>query len=291
LEIIRSLLFVPSDNLKFINKIKILKSDAYILDLEDSVPLSKKIQARKNIKNKLEELNFDNNLKIFIRTNDPGTDHFKSDIEETINPKIMGYMIPKFENFNKLKDIINFITVNEKKKKISVGKMKLILMVESPKGIKELNKLNNLSKRIIAITIGWEDFTSTISVFTEITQEMLDFVRMTILLYAKANKILAIDTIYNNFGNDDGLKSETLKIIKIGFNGKLAIHPRQIEIINSCFTPTEDEIKRMEIIMENKDRIVREGAININGVMYDPPHLKWALMIKEYLNKIRRINN
>lgn len=291
MEIFRSLLFIPSNNIKILNKINTLQPDGFILDLEDSVPFNQKIQARKNIRDKLEELDFNNKLKIFIRTNNLDTKFFQKDIEGTINTKIMGYMIPKFEDFNKLNVAIDFITMSEKRKNIPIGENKLILMIESPKGIAELNKLNNLSQRILALAIGWEDFTSNISVFTEITSEMLDFVRMTIVMHAKANQLLAIDTIYKNFTDDERLNLETLKAVKIGFNGKLAIHPRQIEIINSCFIPTDKEIAKMEIILKNKDRIEREGAININGIMYDPPHLKWAQNVSEYLNEIRRIKH
>ncbi|MCL5072801.1 MAG: CoA ester lyase [Actinobacteria bacterium] len=289
MEICRSLLFIPASSEKMLNKIDILKPDAFILDLEDSVPAFQKDQARKNIKNKLEKMNSGTKIKLFIRANDLGSEYFYKDIEETIDPKIAGYMIPKFENFNKLNEAISLISKKEKEKNMESGRVKLILMIENPRGIIELNNLgryNHLLQRLTALTIGWEDFTKDITDFDEVAPELLDFIRMTLMLYAKANKLLTIDTVYRNFTDDEGLKREVIKVSKLGFNGKLAIHPRQIDIINSCFMPSDEEIKKMEIILLNKDRLEKEGAINIDGVMYDPPHLKWALKIKEYLTKI-----
>ena len=88
MEIIRSLLFIPSDNLKFLDKIDTLKSDAFILDLEDSVSFNQKIQARENIRNKLEKIDLNGKKEIFIRINDFDSGYFQEDIKETINPKI-----------------------------------------------------------------------------------------------------------------------------------------------------------------------------------------------------------
>ncbi len=287
-KIFRSLLFVPSSSEKMLDKTVTLAPDAFILDLEDSVPFELKEKARSNIKKKLETIDKNSKLNIFIRTNELCTDYFYKDIEETISTKIIGYVVPKFENTNNLKKAFKFISDKEREKGIQTGKIKFILMIENPKGILELGKINNFDKRILALAIGWEDFTREINVFTDITDNLLDFVRMTVLIYAKANELLAIDTVYKNFSNNQGLKSEAIKILKMGFNGKFAIHPNQIDIINSCFIPTSEEIEKMEIILKNKDKFEQEGAINIDGTMYDPPHLKWALKLKEYLNEIGR---
>jgi citrate lyase subunit beta/citryl-CoA lyase len=291
MEVYRSLLFVPSCNEKMLDKIDVLNPDAFILDLEDSVPEFQKEKARENIKNILGKIDSSTKIKVFIRVNSLDSEYIDKDIEETINSKIAGYMIPKFDDFTKLGDAINLISEKEKEKNIEIGKIKLILMIENPKGIIELNRLyaiNQLSQRIVALTIGWEDFTQSINVFSEITPDLLDFIRMTILLYAKASNLLAIDTIYKNFSDDEGLRSEAIKAVKLGFNGKLLIHPKQIDIINSCFAPTGEDIEKMEIILQNKDKIEKEGAINVNGIMYDPPHLKWAIKVKEYLSNIKR---
>jgi len=286
-KIFRSLLFVPAGSTRMLDKIDILDSDAFILDLEDSVPSALKEEARRNIKKKLEQVKKDLKLNIFIRVNELCTDHFYNDVEETMCPEILGYVIPKVEKASNLKKALKFISDKESDKGIKKDKIKIILMIESPKGILELGKISYSDKRIISLSIGWEDFSREMDAFTNMTDNMLDFIRMTVLVYAKANNILAIDTVYKNFSDCQGLKSETLKVAKMSFNGKFAIHPNQIEIINNCFKPDEKEIRKMEIILKNYDKFNLQGAINIDGVMYDLQHLKWALRLKEYLSELK----
>lgn len=291
MKIFRSLLFVPCSSTKMLNKIDVLNPDAFILDLEDSVPFKLKELARENIKKKMEKIDVNSKLNIFIRANELCIDHFYKDIEETISTKIIGYVIPKFENINNLKKALKFISNKESEKGIQTGKIKLILMIENPKGILELGKINNFDPRILGLAIGWEDFIKETTFFSGVTYKLLDFIRMTVLICAKANGLLAIDTVYKNFSDNKGLKSEAIKILKMGFDGKFAVHPNQISIINNCFIPTNEEIEKMEIILKNKDKFDQEGAININGVMYDPPHLKWALKLKKYLDEMDSNSN
>jgi citrate lyase subunit beta / citryl-CoA lyase len=285
--LLRSLLFVPSNNKKMLDKIDTIESDGFVLDLEDSVPISEKEISRRNISDKLKYL--DSLKKIFIRINDLNTDFYIDDIKSTINEKIFGYMIPKFESIRKLKEIIELIEIEEERNNLIKGGINLILMIENPRGIIELGKLEDLGNkinRIFALTIGWEDFTRNIAVFSGISEELLNYVRFQVMLYAKTFNILVIDTIYSDFSNKPGLENEVSKIVKMGFNGKLAIHPLQVDTINKGFLPSSKEINKMNLIIENRKRIEEEGAISINGVMYDPPHLKWALKVKKYLDDL-----
>ncbi|MBU4293313.1 MAG: hypothetical protein KJ770_04600, partial [Actinobacteria bacterium] len=100
MEILRSLLFIPSSSIKMLDKITMLNPDGFILDLEDSVPLSLKEKARQNISNQLESLRV--NKKIFVRINELDSELYKNDIKATICKKIMGFMIPKFESIHRL---------------------------------------------------------------------------------------------------------------------------------------------------------------------------------------------
>lgn len=284
MEVLRSLLFVPADKMKMLDKIDILNSDAFILDLEDSVSDNNKEIARENIKSKLSRLN-DTGKHIFIRINGLGSKYIYEDINNTINLNIEGYMIPKFESLTQTKEVFEFLSEREKEYKIT-PKIKIILMVENPKGILELNNLSILFDRVIALALGAEDYIYSLSVFGDISEDMVDLARRKIILHSKARDILAIDTVYRDYKNIQGLKKELQKIVTMGFNSKLAIHPSQIEVINSAFTPTKEEIMRMKIILKYSESIEKDGAISIDGVMYDPPHLKWAIKLKKYLDNI-----
>ena len=293
MNIYRSLIFIPSSSTKMLDKMETLNPDVFLLDLEDSVPKHLKDDARNNINNKIDALSSQALLgskEIFVRINELGSSFAEKDLESVFRSEVSGFMVPKFEEISKLKELENNLKKKEERAGISRGKIKLILMVESPKGLLELAALAKHSgeeffKRIFAIALGFEDFARSLNAVGNISGDMCDFVKKSMLVYAKASGFLAIDTVYKDFKDTGGLKADTEKSAAMGFDGRLAIHPCQIEIINSCFMPNETDIKKMELILGNRERIEKEGAINIDGVMYDPPHLKWAINIRQYLDR------
>jgi len=284
-EIIRSFLFIPADKEKMLDKMGMLFPDAFILDLEDSVSTNNKEIARNNISNKLVSSDIKDKV-ILIRVNDLDSSHIYRDIDSTIGPGIYGYMIPKFEDSKKLEKIINYISEKETELKLDF-KLKLIIMVESAKGLLELNRTGEkLFDRIIGIAFGAEDYLFGLSQFGTVSETMVDFARKTIILHSKANGLLSIDTVFRNYKDDQGLKDELEKIKGMGFSSKLAIHPDQIDIINSGLSPEAAEIEKARIILKYKKDIEDKGAISIDGVMFDLPHLKWAQKIEAYLGKM-----
>ena len=285
MKVIRSFIFIPADKKRMLDKISLLLPDAFILDLEDSVPCENKKIARSNIASILESLEIRKKI-IFIRLNDSDSNYIYEDIDETIGNKIYGYMIPKFEKIESLEEIINYLSSKERELNL-ISKLKLIVMIESSKGLLELHRLNNNSGRIIGLALGAEDYKFNLSEFGMVSEEMVDFARKIIIQYSKANDILSIDTVFRDYNNIQGLQDELKKIKGMGFSSKLAIHPSQIEIINSSFTPSTEEINKAEIILKHKDELKKNGAISIEGVMYDLPHLKWAQKIKNYLIRIK----
>ncbi|MHB8276673.1 MAG: HpcH/HpaI aldolase/citrate lyase family protein [Candidatus Humimicrobiaceae bacterium] len=281
---LRSFIFIPADKEKMLDKINVLSADAFILDLEDSVSAQNKKLGRINISDKIKSTDLEKKI-IFIRLNDLDSDYVFDDINETISKNIYGYMIPKFENAEQLKGLIYYLSYKEREIKLT-NKLKLILMIESPKGLLELNNINNLSDRIIALALGAEDYLFSLSEFGNISETMVDYARQIIIQYSKANNYLSIDTVFREYKNNLGLQEELRKIIGMGFSSKLAIHPSQIEIINSSFTPSAEEINKAEVIIKHKEDFEDKGAISMDGVMYDYPHLKWAKKIKSYINKL-----
>jgi len=287
MEILRSFLFMPGDKERILDKISMLAADAFILDLEDSVPVNNKEIARINTSNKLASPDVKDKI-IFIRVNDLDSSYVYKDIDCTMGCNVYGYMIPKFEDVKKLEKIIDYISDKETKLKLDC-KLKIILMIESAKGLFELNKIvDTLYDRIIAVALGAEDYLFSLSEFGTVSDTMVDFARKTIILYSKANSLLPIDTVYRDFKNSQGLKDELEKIKGMGFSSKLAIHPDQVDIINYGFTPGTLEIDRAKMILKYKKDIESKGAISIDGVMFEAPHLKWAQKIEAYVDKINR---
>jgi len=283
----RSILFIPAASKKMLEKINVLRPDIFMIDLEDCVPENQKDTARNNIIKKFESIDQKElKIPIFIRINDLDSKYFKDDIKKIVSGKLSGVMIPKFESHAKLEKLEEYLDKIEKDNKLDIGKIKVILQIESSKGIKELSTLEEgFSNRVIGIAFGSEDYLGSMKSYREVTRDMLDFARKSILLYSKSLKLLTIDTIYKNFKDLEGLKKETSKIAQYGFDGKLAIHPNQIEIINSSFMPSEEEIKAVKEILKYKKKIENKGAISIDGNMLDIAHLRWAVKIDRILKE------
>jgi citrate lyase subunit beta/citryl-CoA lyase len=286
MKILRSFLFVPADKKKMLDKIPSLDPDAFILDLEDSVIQSKKDAARKNISSVLPALKKQGKM-IFIRINEAGTKDSLKDLNETYSPLIEGYMVPKFEDMEKIKELITSL---EKLEASGSGeKTGLILMVESPKGIIELRKLalsgdSMITRRLKGIALGGEDYLESITVSRQVSKQALGQAKDEIIIFSHSHGILAIDTVFPDFSDDEGLRYELGKEVSRGFTSKLAIHPSQVDIINRMFNPHKKDIEKMDTILSHKDEIESKGATSISGEMYDMPHLKWALKLKKYLD-------
>jgi len=287
MNILRSLLFVPADKKRMLDKIDTVPADAFIMDLEDSVSSKNKDCARENIVQKLTELKGSNKI-IIVRTNDLDSPEAARDMRDTVHSSLYGYMIPKFEDAARLKEFTGNLEAREKELGIE-KKLEIILMVESSRGLLELRNINRLqdkvlSKRITGLALGGEDYIESLTVARDITKDMIDFARKEIILFARGNNMLAIDTIYPDFKNTPGLKEDLKKAVSMGFTSKLAIHPAQVEIINSGFYPKNSDTKKMKLILSHRKDIEDLGAISIDGVMFDRPHLKWALKLKKYLD-------
>ena len=290
MNIIRSFLFVPADKKKMLGKIFEIDSDAFILDLEDSVSIHEKETARNNILSVIPMLK-KNRKNVFIRINRLGTVEAENDIEKVFHKDIEGYVIPKFENIETIKKFVKKLEMFEKE--ISCKKKSLILMIESPASVLEIRRLNlknekNIADRLIGLALGGEDYMESLSISRKISKDVLDSVRKEIILFARSNSLLAIDTVYPEYKNIEGLKAELSNIISIGFTSKFAIHPSQTIIINESFYPDEKDIEKMKLILSFEDEISKKGAISIGDIMYDLPHLKWAQKLNSYLNYFKK---
>lgn len=282
--LLRSLLFVPAGTTKMLAKIEALTPDAFILDLEDSVPLEQKQTARDNIAAYLKRTTGDTSIPpLYIRCNDLDSNLWREDLGTTFHKNISGYVVPKFESTEKVIELQRTMAEEENSRNIPVGTMAIILQIESMRGCRELFELNRTSflRRLKGLAFGGEDYLGSLSRFCEIDPEMLDYARKLIVLHARALDVPAIDTVYKNFRDAEGLKKESETVARMGFEGKLAIHPNQIEPINACFSPSSATLERARKILEIRDQIEQRGAIDAGGVMLDRAHLTWALELHD----------
>ncbi len=264
----RTRLYVPGNNPRMITPAGIYGSDCIIFDLEDSVPVHQKDAARYLVKNALRDLDFgDSELWVRINKND-----MERDLFQVLQGSPHGICIPKVETRD---DIVAVEQIVEE----LPGQVKLMPIIESAQGIINAPQIAMASKHIVALAFGAEDLTRDLG--GERSWETLLYPRGVLVHAAKAFGIQALDTIYPDTRDEQGLREETKKIKAMGFDGKGVIHPDQIPLIHDCFNPSSEEIMKARAIVKALREAKKKGmgAASLDGKMIDEPVEKKAKKI------------
>ncbi len=288
--LLRSMLFVPANNFKFIESAKEKRADMVILDLEDSVPTQEKQKARLLIKDAARLLK-QTGKNVAVRINGLTTGLATDDLKFAICEGIDAIMLPKTES---KKDIVKLerLMQNESKGQIKIG---VIPLVESAKGILNVNEIVLAGKSIVAIGFGAADYLRDLgrSYFTISTNEIeLLYPRSRLALAARVADVLAIDTPFlGNLNDLRGLIIESKIALSLGFRGKMCIHPSHVEPINQVFSPSEKEVKMAKKIIKAYEQAKAKGigAYSFEGRMIDEATYKMAketLAINETIAKM-----
>ncbi len=269
-----SRLYLPGNSPSMMLNAGIHQPNGIILDLEDSVAPSKKIEARLLVRNALLQVDF-YGAERMVRINQlpKGLD----DLDEVIPHQVHLILIPKCENGSQIKE------VEERIEKILKGvnqerQIFLMPIVESCLGVENAFEIATASEQVVALAIGLEDYTADLGVKrTEGGEESL-YARTRLVNACKAAGIQAIDSVYSDVGNMEGLKENVIRSKSLGFEGMGCIHPRQVPVIHKGFAPVEDEIATAERIVEafNEAESKGLGVISMGTKMIDPPVVKRA---------------
>lgn len=269
----RSRLYVPGNNPKMIPPAGLYGADVISLDLEDAVHPDFKVDARMLVSEALKVVDFGPNVEVTVRINPISTPWGKWDIRQIVCPRLDGIYIPKTETPEDVIQVDELVTEMEEKKGLPIGRIKLFATMETAKGILNSKEIAFCSKRLEGITIGGEDLTADLGGIRSSDGIAIHTSRQLIVLAAKAAGIQAIDTVYSDFSDSDGLRKETDTIRKMGFDGKACIHPSQIEIIHEVFNPTQEEII-YAVRVKKAIQIAKEkgwGVIALGKKMVDRP--------------------
>lgn len=273
----RSWLFVPGDSERKIAKCWDSGADALIFDLEDSVSTEAKQNARQLVAETLRNRSAEAPICV-IRINSLGTGLAEKDIEQTIAGRPAAYVVPKANSAADVVAIADLIDRGEGAACIPPGTTRILpIATETPGSIFKLDQIAGAHPRNAALLWGMEDLAVELAARATrtATGEMLDVfktVRSLALLAGAAAGIGIIDTPMTDINALDRLADEASEAARMGFTGKLAIHPSQVEPINRAFTPSDEEIADAEEIL----RLSREGggsAFRFRGRMIDTPHL------------------
>ncbi len=275
----RSRLYLPGDQPKFFINAAIHKPDGLILDLEDSVAPAAKDSARILVRNALRVIDF-KGAERMVRINQLPLG--LKDLEEIIPHKVDLILIPKVEYPEQIKKIDRKVDKLLKENPNTFDPYYMPI-IESAAGIMNAYPIAQSSKRIVALAIGLEDYTADIG--TQRTKEGKEsfFARSVIVNAAKAAGIQAIDTVFSDVNDMEGLRESVLEAKSLGFDGKGCIHPRQIKVIHEAFAPQQKEIERAKKIVLAFEEAKKKGlgVVSLGSKMIDPPVVKRALRVIE----------
>ena len=276
-------LYLPANQTKLMLNAGLHKPDALILDLEDSVTFDEKLSARLIARNALRVLNFyDAEKMVRINQGELGL----QDLEEIVSENVNLILIPKVERAEELQKIDRNIKEISKECRRNEPVF-LMPIIESALGIMNAFKIAKASENNVALAIGLEDYTADIGANRTVEGRESLFARSMIVNAAKAVGIQAIDSVFSDVVNEEGLYNSTLESKALGFDGKGCIHPSQIKIINKAFTPTDKEIKNARKIVEAFKEAEKKGlgVVSLGSKMIDPPVVKRALKIITEIEK------
>jgi len=267
----RTMMFVPGNNPGMMQDAFIYGPDSIMLDLEDSVTLAEKDTARLLVYNALRTVDY-GNIEMVVRINPLSTPYGHKDVEAVVKAGVDVVRMPKTETADEVREVEAAIEKVETELGC-VGRTKIMAAIESALGVVNAYAIATASKRMMGIALGAEDYCANLK--TQRTPEGTELLlaRQTIVVAARAAGIDCIDTVFSNLNDMDAFRREVETIKKLGFDGKSIINPRQIEIVNEVFTPSQKDIDKAVAIVGALHEAARRGSgvIALNGKMIDKP--------------------
>jgi citrate lyase subunit beta/citryl-CoA lyase len=282
---LRSLLFVPGDSEKKLAKAEGVAADALILDLEDSVAPENKVKARGLVCEFLAAHGAERSRQIWVRINPIDQAEAGADLGAVIRGRPDGIVQPKTRSPDDVILLGQRIGTYEMEHDFPIGSTRILpVATETPEALFSMGEYVRCDKRLAGLTWGAEDLSAAVSALANKDSDgnwthPYQLARSLCLFAAHAADVEAIDTLYANFRDPEGLRASCKEARRDGFSGKLAIHPDQVDVINDAFTPDAAEIAHARQIVDLFDANPGAGTLALDGAMLDIPHLKQARKI------------
>jgi citrate lyase subunit beta/citryl-CoA lyase len=270
----RSRLYLPGNDPKFMINALLHGADGVILDLEDSVAAQEKDAARLLVRNALRSVDF-GDAERMVRIN-PGELGSK-DLDAVVPQAPNLILIPKCETVEQVEKVDDHVRALQRDAK-QEHPIWLMPIVETALGVERALSIATASPRVAALTIGLEDYTADLGVERTTQGRESLHARMTLVNAAKAAGVQAIDSVYSDVGDPEGLRRSTLEAKALGFEGKGCIHPRQIGVIHAAFAPSDTEVAKARRIVAAFEAATAQGlgVVSLGTKMIDPPVVKRA---------------
>ena len=279
----RAILYVPGDDMHKITKAASLGADCVCLDMEDAVALNQKEQARSTIVEALKTIDFGRSERLVrINSFSPGSNAWAlADLQAVLPACPDGIVLPKVETPESVIWAGNQILDHEKRARKQAGSTALLAMLETARGMLSLPQIAAAAHGLQAIIFGGEDYLTDITAQRTAQRWEVFYARSHIVTCAAAYQLQAIDMIYVNFKDTEGLIKEAQQGAQMGFSGKQIIHPAQIEAVQAAFTPGDEAIARARALIEAFDAHQRsgKGVFALDDRLVELPHIKAAQKI------------
>jgi citrate lyase subunit beta/citryl-CoA lyase len=291
---LRSFLFVPGDSERKLAKAETTKADALILDLEDAVAPENIEHARGMVKEYLQSRRPRGRQQLWVRINPIQTPKALADLAAIMAGGPDGIMLPKSDSAAETITLGHYLSALEAREGLELASTRILpVATETARAMFALGSYHGASARVFGLTWGAEDLSTAIGASTN---RLLDgeyeftykLARSLCLLGASAAGVAAIDTIWSNFKDTDGLLADAQAGRRAGFSGKMAIHPDQVDIINQAFTPDANEVAFAQRVVDAFAAADGAGALQLDGKMLDRPHLTQAQKLLELAARTAR---
>lgn len=246
--------------------------DCLVYDLEDSVSAGEKDAARLLVYHAVKEQR-PKGKYILIRVNGLYSKELDEDLEAAVRAQPDAIRIPKVEYASEVKRVDEKITAIEKKAGLPEGGIKIWCNIESYLGVMNAQEIASASPRVVAMALGAEDFTASMNAQRTKPGWEIFYARNAVLMACRAAGISAQDAVFSDLNDEEGLKRDLEMTRTLGFDGKTCVHPRQIDTVNACFTPTAKEIRNAQRALEALEEAARNrtGVCVLDGSMVDKP--------------------
>jgi citrate lyase subunit beta / citryl-CoA lyase len=283
----RTFLFAPGNHARRVDKAFNVSADAVILDLEDAVAMDEKRAARPQI---VAALQRPRRCAGYVRVNAMETEYCFGDLMEVVQPGVDGIVLPKVETASNLLAIDWLIAQLERERGLTGGQLDLIPIIETAKGIDNIREIAQCGSRVRRMAFGAGDFTLDVNMPWSEHESELAYARSALVTASRAAQLESpIDSVWVRLDDEEGLERSAERVSGVGFQGKMCIHPKQIPIVNAVFTPSDDEIRNAERIVDafRKAEEAGSAAFQLDGKFIDYPIVYRAKRLLETIEAIR----
>lgn len=287
--LMRSLMFVPAHNQKLLDSSIKRDADVLLLDIEDSVPMPEKQQARENIKEFVKRKDLQGKL-IFPRVNDRESGELLKDAHQLTIEGVHGFMYPKATKGEDIYFFGKLLETIEYEKGLPIGTFKIIPLIETTGAVMNIQDICKACSRVVAVAFGCEDYVTDLKGKHDAAGQSIFYARNAISNGARACGVIPIDTVHIKVHDLEDLEKNIILAKQLGFEGMLVLNPKELPLVHKYFSPTEEEVAWATEMIALSEEAIREGkgvAVKDNKFI-GPPMVKMA---KNLLKKNKLIED